>query len=261
MKPTPILPRTALHRPEGDPPRWRSPGESPTTRSAAQQWQDHALESVAHRLFSHHFRQQQLRVHVAGSAGSEGGEEDDVGEASLGGRRRPRRAAEFPLVLNDKPMLASVPLHLLLRFTSCAYPCWSAAMVYVTLAKLATPGTTAMNEFYRFALQFNLAVFILAEPVRLLLGMRGNRRERIPDLAGFLLLSVLPQVLVLAYFAVLQRVHAHSVVSPVEVALNAAYLAVLVPQVAIGYRVVDRIFHVMSLPLPPPPPAQRGPEP
>ncbi|KAI9168394.1 hypothetical protein H9P43_007766 [Blastocladiella emersonii ATCC 22665] len=217
-----------------------APGESPTTRSAAQQWQDHALESVAHRLFSHHFRQQQLRVHVAGSAGSEGGEEDDV---------------------DDKPMLASVPLHLLLRFTSCAYPCWSAAMVYVTLAKLATPGTTAMNEFYRFALQFNLAVFILAEPVRLLLGMRGNRRERIPDLAGFLLLSVLPQVLVLAYFAVLQRVHAHSVVSPVEVALNAAYLAVLVPQVAIGYRVVDRIFHVMSLPLPPPPPAQRGPEP
>ncbi len=43
------------------------------------------------------------------------------------------------------------------------------------------------------------ALWVLVEPARLWLGYSGNLRERVPELAAFLLLTVVPQFLVLIF--------------------------------------------------------------
>ncbi|KAJ3363470.1 hypothetical protein GGF32_004170 [Allomyces javanicus] len=192
-----------------------SPADGP---SRSQQ----ALDSVARTLFDRHFRHQTLRVGVAPGA------------------------ARFAAVPTDRPLLGSVALHLLLWFTALLFPFWMGIMIYVTWSKLHT--SPPLNTFYQFTLHFNLVLFLIVEPGRLLLGFRGNRREKVPELAGFLLLTGMPQAVVLVYFAWLQRVHAGAVVYPVEVALNGVYLAALVvPQGWLAYEVVGRVFRALAL--------------
>ncbi|KNE62570.1 hypothetical protein AMAG_07775 [Allomyces macrogynus ATCC 38327] len=118
-------------------------------------------------------------------------------------------------------------------------------MIYMTWAKMRT--SPPLNAFYQFTLHFNLVFFLVVEPGRLLLGLRGNRREKVTELAGFLLLTGMPQAVVLVYFAWLQRVHAGAVVYPVEFALNGVYMAALVvPQGWLAYEVVGRFVRLRS---------------
>ncbi|KNE65746.1 hypothetical protein AMAG_09724 [Allomyces macrogynus ATCC 38327] len=191
----------------------RHPPASPANGPSRSQ---QALDSVARTLFDRHFRHQTLRVGVAPGT------------------------AQFAAVPTDRPLLGSVALHLLLWFTALLFPFWMGIMVYVTWAKIHT--SPPLNTFYQFTFYFCLVLFLVVEPGRLLLGLRGNRREKVPELAGFLLLTGMPQAVVLVYFAYLQRVHAGAIVYPVEVALNGVYLAVLVvPQ---GWLAADWVAAV-----------------
>ncbi|KAI9220143.1 hypothetical protein BC828DRAFT_398393 [Blastocladiella britannica] len=107
-----------------------------------------------------------------------------------------------------------------------------------------------MNEFYNFTVCFTLVLFLLVEPIRLVLGMRGNMREQIPELGGFLVLSVFPQLLILVYFPLIQRAHYGSVVFPVELSVCTLYLSLVVPELLLGYNCADRVFHMLSIPEP-----------
>ncbi|ORZ32758.1 hypothetical protein BCR44DRAFT_1439539 [Catenaria anguillulae PL171] len=243
----PTLPPLTTHHELEEQARAESTASAGPLESATNtltQWQEQALESVAQTLFSKHFTQQKLRVHHSShAAGGDGNGDEGIGAET---------AEDDPLgpVSGQRRLLSSIPLQLLLIFNATLLPVWFGIMVSVTSEKFAdwAARNVNVNEFYSFTLHFTLIVFTICEPARLLLGWRGNRNEKIPDLAGFLLLTVLPQILILLYYPFIQRAHSGSQIDALEVSVNVIYMLLVLPQLPLAYRVTDRVFLALCIP-------------
>jgi hypothetical protein len=85
-----------------------------------------------------------------------------------------------------------------------------------------------------------LVVFAVFEPLRLHLGNSGNVREKVPLLAGFLVASVIPQFIALAFLTFVQPLILKGLFLPVEIAGGVVYLLLLVAQFVVAYRTSRR---------------------
>ncbi|XP_061533481.1 transmembrane protein 17B isoform X2 [Phycodurus eques] len=98
-----------------------------------------------------------------------------------------------PRVVGTRRVLSSLPLQMSLFFNMCFFPLWwISEMVMLRLKYSALP------DYYKFILVTVLIVMTVIEAIRLYLGYVGNLREKIAELAGFWLLSILlqlPQIL------------------------------------------------------------------
>ena len=69
------------------------------------------------------------------------------------------------------------------------FPCWLGVTIMVTSVKFHL-----LNYLYKFVLVTILVAVIIIEVVRLYLGYLGNLTEKVPELAGFWLLTILLQL-------------------------------------------------------------------
>eukprot|EP00033_Pygsuia_biforma_P005422 GCRY01005983.1.p1 GENE.GCRY01005983.1~~GCRY01005983.1.p1 ORF type:complete len:240 (-),score=14.21 GCRY01005983.1:311-1030(-) len=101
----------------------------------------------------------------------------------------------------------------------------------------------ANNEDNGFAFYvanvLRIGLWLLLEPIRLSFGYSGNLRERVPQLAGFFVLSI-PQT-ILTLLGLIQ-----SEPLALDVALNIMLLILLVPQVLISFFVAKRLIRARS---------------
>ncbi|TKS73212.1 Transmembrane protein 17B [Collichthys lucidus] len=89
---------------------------------------------------------------------------------------------------HDKRVLSSLPLQMSLYFNMWFFPLWWISEI--VMLQLKYP---ALPDYYKFILVTILIMMTLIEAIRLFLGYAGNLQEKVPELAGFWLLSILLQ--------------------------------------------------------------------
>lgn len=97
--------------------------------------------------------------------------------------------------------------------------------------------TLELNTIMRFVVPIFTGVWLLVEGVRLYLGHSGNLRERVPELAAFLLLTLFPQVIVVIFlsFVALNRL-------PIDLIIGIPQIVLLLLEVRESYRTVRRLM-------------------
>ncbi|XP_071880251.1 transmembrane protein 17B isoform X2 [Anas platyrhynchos] len=114
-------------------------------------------------------------------------------------------------------VLASLPLQMMLYFNACYVPFWclgEGMMLQLKLLLLAA-----------------FLILTLTEGARLYLGYIGNLQEKVPELAGFLLLSFLIQLPLLLFLLT----DDHIIRLPLEMAVHSLFLAFLVSEVVAAF--------------------------
>ncbi|XP_038161424.1 transmembrane protein 17B [Cyprinodon tularosa] len=89
---------------------------------------------------------------------------------------------------HDKRVLSSLPLQMSLYFNMWFFPWW-----WICEAVMLELKYPALPDYYKFILVTILLLMTLIEAIRLYLGYVGNLQEKVPELAGFWLLTILLQ--------------------------------------------------------------------
>eukprot|EP00731_Ephydatia_muelleri_P023399 Em0015g982a len=80
------------------------------------------------------------------------------------------------------------------------------------------------------------------EILRLYLGYEGNLREKVPELAGFWLLTLLQTPLVLFVMA-----NTNTIILPLDAAINVPLLAFLLAQLCLGFRALQLMIGAQAV--------------
>uniref|UniRef100_W5MM70 Transmembrane protein 17 n=1 Tax=Lepisosteus oculatus TaxID=7918 RepID=W5MM70_LEPOC len=89
----------------------------------------------------------------------------------------------------DSEVVSSLPLQMSLFFNLWFFPLWW--VCEVVMLQLKYP---VLTDYYKFILITILILMTVIEAIRLYLGYTGNLQEKVPELAGFWLLSLLLQL-------------------------------------------------------------------
>jgi len=127
--------------------------------------------------------------------------------------------------LTQTRCMSSLPLQMSLFYNVCYFPIW-----------LISTGFTVALKFHRVELIYQillttiLIAFSSLEIGRLYLGFLGNLTEKVPELSGFWLLTLI-QLPVLSFYSFYQ----HFLSLPFERALNIVLLVFLAVEILFGY--------------------------
>ncbi|XP_053313578.1 transmembrane protein 17B-like [Spea bombifrons] len=116
------------------------------------------------------------------------------GLASISGslfiQNKTRDSGEGQSYYTGHDVAANLPLQMLLYFNSLFFPFWFISEILILELKYPL-----LSGHYQFLLIASLTIITLIESLRLYLGYIGNLHEKVPELAGFLLLTFLIQVI------------------------------------------------------------------
>ncbi|XP_041058971.1 transmembrane protein 17-like [Carcharodon carcharias] len=116
-------------------------------------------------------------------------------------------------------MVSSLPLQMALYFNVVFFPFWWASEVAVIQLKYSMlPG------YYQWLLLAAVIILTLIECVRLFLGYMGNLQEKLPELAGFWLLSFTIQLPIILFLLTDESI----IILPLEQAVHILYFTFLV---------------------------------
>ncbi|XP_067686920.1 transmembrane protein 17-like [Haliotis asinina] len=122
--------------------------------------------------------------------------------------------------------VTNLPLQMALFFNACYSPLWMITIAVVIEAKFAY-----LNMLYQIIVTAVFIAYSIIEVVRLYLGYVGNLMERVPELAGFWLLTVLLQLPLI----LLMTFNEDAKVVPLERAVNIVKALFIVFEVICGY--------------------------
>lgn len=120
-----------------------------------------------------------------------------------------------------KPSLSSLGLQMTLYYNACLSVVFTVVMGSATVQKAVL--------YHRYVPIVAVVVFFLVEPLRLFFGISGNLREKVPDFATYLLMTIFPQFPIVVYLAYLQRVK-----FPIDRVLGSFMVIIYVFQVVYG---------------------------
>ncbi|XP_005016312.4 transmembrane protein 17B isoform X1 [Anas platyrhynchos] len=123
-------------------------------------------------------------------------------------------------------VLASLPLQMMLYFNACYVPFWCLGEGMMLQLKYSL-----LPRYYQLLLLAAFLILTLTEGARLYLGYIGNLQEKVPELAGFLLLSFLIQLPLLLFLLT----DDHIIRLPLEMAVHSLFLAFLVSEVVAAF--------------------------
>merc|ERR1711953_290234 len=119
-------------------------------------------------------------------------------------------------------VVSSLALQLVLYFNVVYFPFWLSVTIMVITIKYHL-----LNYLYKFVLVTILVAVIIIELVRLYLGYLGNLGERVPELAGFWLLTILLQLPMQAFLLF----NTDLILVPVEKAAGSVMLVLVVAEI------------------------------
>ncbi|NXN90863.1 TMM17 protein, partial [Rhinopomastus cyanomelas] len=100
-----------------------------------------------------------------------------------------RTGSQRPGDRADTEIVSSLPLQMSLYFNVYFFPFWWLSTVVMLHLKYPV-----LSDYYKFILVTVVILASLIEVIRLYLGYMGNLQEKVPELAGFWLLSLLLQL-------------------------------------------------------------------
>ncbi|KAF5917995.1 hypothetical protein HPG69_019801, partial [Diceros bicornis minor] len=89
----------------------------------------------------------------------------------------------------DNEMVSSLALQMSLYFNAYFFPLWWVSSIMMLQMKYSV-----LPDYYKFIVVTVIILITLIEAIRLYLGYMGNLQEKVPELAGFWLLSLLLQL-------------------------------------------------------------------
>nr|KAG5702335.1 hypothetical protein BaRGS_003002 [Batillaria attramentaria] len=125
--------------------------------------------------------------------------------------------------------VTNLPLQMLIYFNVFFSPLWFITSIVMLEAKFNN-----LSELYQIVLISVYIVYTLIEIVRLYLGFVGNLMERVPELAGFWLLTILlqfPLILLLV-------INDGAILLPLERAVHIVKALFVFSEVIVGYLAI-----------------------
>eukprot|EP00057_Strongylocentrotus_purpuratus_P034256 XP_794509.4 PREDICTED: transmembrane protein 17 [Strongylocentrotus purpuratus] len=140
----------------------------------------------------------------------------------------------FLLFIAGNELVSSLPLQVSLYFNAFFFPIWVVTCVVMLQLKFAH-----LNQIYQFISITMYVVLTGVEVIRLYLGYLGNLQERVPELAGFWLLTLILQFPLILYLLIDSR----AMPFPIERAVHIIFLSFLAFDVVGGYFALKRMTH------------------
>ncbi|NWU44403.1 TMM17 protein, partial [Hylia prasina] len=134
-------------------------------------------------------------------------------------------------------ILSSLPLQMSLYFNVYFFPFWW--LVTVAILYLKYP---VLSDYYKFILVTIMILVSLTELIRLYLGYVGNLLEKVPELAGFWLLTLLPQLPAILFLLFNEDLQIHSL----ERAFHIIFAAFLSFQVVAAFFTLRRMVNTLA---------------
>ncbi|NXS26933.1 TMM17 protein, partial [Pomatostomus ruficeps] len=134
-------------------------------------------------------------------------------------------------------ILSSLPLQMSLYFNVYFFPFWW--LVTAVILYLKYPD---LSDYYKFILVTIMILVSLTELIRLYLGYVGNLLEKVPELAGFWLLTLLPQLPVILFLLFNEGLKIHSL----ERAVHIIFAAFLAFQVVAAFFTLKRMVNTLA---------------
>ncbi|TRY87503.1 hypothetical protein DNTS_035323 [Danionella cerebrum] len=135
-----------------------------------------------------------------------------------------------------------LPLQMLLYFNICFFPFWWISEVIMLQLKFCY-----LPLYYQCLLVTGVILISICELLRMYLGYSGNLKEKVPELAGFWLISFLFQLPILLFFITDQDI----LILPLERAVHSVYLIFLLAELSTSFlalrvmtRKLARQFHL-----------------
>ena len=170
-----------------------------------------------------------------------------VGETILPGISESYRSkkSSMPISKLGNEIVTDLPLQVCLFFNICYFPFWLTIAVVLAYVKY-----DHLNYLYKFVLVTILIATTVIELTRLYLGYLGNLTEKVPELAGFWLLTVLLQLPMQGFLLFNEDL----VILPMERAANLLMVIMVLIELIVGFVALRRItrhqakkFHLHQL--------------
>ncbi|XP_048381360.2 transmembrane protein 17B-like [Stegostoma tigrinum] len=146
-----------------------------------------------------------------------------------------RRQAACPI---GQESATSLPLQICLCFNLYFFPFWWLCEIIMLELKYQV-----LSTYYRIVLTVLLVLISLVEVIRLYLGYIGNLREKVPELAGFWLLSLLLQI----PMALFDCCNPRLLVLPLEYCVNVVFIAMLLTETVLTFSNLRRMVHQLEI--------------
>ncbi|XP_061578541.1 transmembrane protein 17B [Cololabis saira] len=139
---------------------------------------------------------------------------------------------------HDKRILSSLQLQMSLYFNMWFFPWW-----WISETAMLQLKYPALPDYYKFILVTVLLLMTLIEVIRLYLGYSGNLQEKVPELAGFWLLSILLQFPLILF----QLFNEAILIQPLERAVHIVLCIFILTQALTGFVALrDMVRHTES---------------
>ncbi|XP_029008280.1 transmembrane protein 17B [Betta splendens] len=157
-------------------------------------------------------------------------------------RTQPFTKENDTFLRHDKQVLSSLHLQMSLYFNMWFFPWWWISEIVMLQLKYPV-----LPDYYKFILVTILIVMTLIEAIRLYLGYAGNLQEKVPELAGFWLLSILLQFPLILFLLFNEA----TLIQPLERGVHIVLATFILTQALSGFvalrdmvRHTERQFHI-----------------
>nr|XP_020646242.1 transmembrane protein 17 [Pogona vitticeps] len=137
----------------------------------------------------------------------------------------------------DNEIVSSLPLQMSLYFNLFFFPFWWVSSVVMLQLKYPV-----LPDYYKFILVTVIILTSLIEFIRLYLGYMGNLQEKVPELAGFWLLSLLLQLPLILFLLLNEGLK----IQPLERAVNIIFVIFLAFQVISAFLALKRMVNQLA---------------
>ncbi|NWS15522.1 TMM17 protein, partial [Pachyramphus minor] len=137
----------------------------------------------------------------------------------------------------DNEILSSLPLQMSLYFNVYFFPFWWLSTVVILYLKYPD-----LSDYYKFILVTIMILASLIEVIRLYLGYMGNLQEKVPELAGFWLLSLLLQLPIILFLLFNEGLK----IQPLERAVHIVFAFFLAFQVITAFVTLKRMVNKLA---------------
>lgn len=153
--------------------------------------------------------------------------------------------SKSPVAKLGNEIVSNLPLQMSLFFNLCYFPFWLVISIVIAYVKYQY-----LNYLYKFILVTVLVAATIIEVTRLYLGYLGNLTEKVPELAGFWLLTVLLQLPLQGFLLFNEDL----LILPMERAANVLMVTIIVVELVAGFIALRKItrhqakkFHLHQL--------------
>ncbi|XP_020390880.1 transmembrane protein 17-like [Rhincodon typus] len=134
--------------------------------------------------------------------------------------------------ISANEMVSSLPFQMTLYFNVFFFPFWWTSEVTMLQLKYSL-----LPEYYQWLLLMAVIILALIECVRLVLGYVGNLQEKLPELAGFWLLSFTIQLPIILFLLTDQSV----IILPLEQTVHILYFTFLIFELVVGFQALRQM--------------------